>query len=148
MKKKNEFKKDVAVFILGGFIYCGIELVFRGRTHLTMFLLAGCCSLIMAGLNNIFSFDMPFLLQIMMSGCACIIGEYIFGLLFNGDFTIWDYRGLPGTFANGQLNVLFCILWLLLSAIGIPIMDYVEWKYFKEEPKPYYIIFGKKVYFY
>ena len=143
---KNEFKKDIVVFILGGLIYCGIELIFRGRTHFTMFLLAGCCSLVMAGLNNIFSFDMPFLIQVFISGFVCSVGEYIFGILFNKNFTIWDYRNLPGTFANNQLNILFCILWLLLSVIGIPIMDYVEWKYFKEEPKPYYIIFGKKFY--
>lgn len=145
---KNEFKKDIVVFILGGLIYCGIELIFRGRTHFTMFLLAGCCSLVMAGLNNIFSFNMPFLIQVFISGFVCSVGEYIFGMLFNKNFTIWDYRNLSGTFANNQLNILFCILWLLLSMIGIPIMDYVEWKYFKEEPKPYYIIFGKKFYLY
>lgn len=141
-------KADAAIFVIGGLLYCGIELAYRGRTAFSMFILAGCCALIMAWLNNIFSYDMPFKWQVLLAALACVCGEYITGIIANRDFKIWDYRNLPFTFAGGQLNLFFCLVWVALSAIGIPIMDYVEWKYMGDETKPYYIIDGKKIYFY
>ena len=131
-------------FLMGGFIYCLIELIYRGRTDISMMILAGCCSLVMAGLNNVFSFDMPFELQVAISSAACICGEYLVGITMNQNFTIWDYRNMWGTFAGGQLNVIFCAAWVLLSIIGIPLLDYMEWKFLNGE-KPYYIICGKHI---
>ena len=57
---------------------------------------------------------------------------------------MWDYRGLPGTFADGQLNLLFCLAWVMLSFVGIPLLDYIEWKFMNVEPKPYYVV-GRKI---
>lgn len=136
------------VFVTGGAIYCALELLWRGRTAFAMFVLAGCCSLVMCGLNNIFSYDMPFEWQVITASLACILGEYLTGITVNRQFNIWDYRNLPFTFADGQLNLFFCLLWVVLSIIGIPLMDYVEWKFLGDETKPYYIIGGKKIYLY
>lgn len=134
----------LGTFMIGGFIYCLIELIYRGYTDISMYILAGFCSVIMAGLNDLFSFDMQFPLQVSIASIACIFGEYITGLLVNQNFEIWDYRNLPGTFANDQLNIVFCLAWFGLSIIGIPLLDYVEWKIMKQEPKPYYVI-GKYI---
>lgn len=139
---------NIAIFIIGGLIYCGIQLLYRGWTHPAMFVLAGCCSLVMAWINNIISYDMEFIQQILLASFACISGEWLTGIIANQNFTIWDYRGLWGTFAGGQLNIIFCLFWVVLSAIGIPLMDYIEWKFLGDKTKPYYIIFGKKIYFY
>lgn len=146
--QRKRLNVSVVTFMVGGFIYCFIELLYRGRTHPAMFVLAGFCSLIMAGLNNKFSYDMPFELQVLLSAAACILGEYVTGILVNRDFSIWDYRGMAGTFAGGQLNIFFCLAWVALSIIGIPLLDFVEWKYLGDEVKPYYIICGKKIYLY
>lgn len=135
-------------FLTGGFIYCCIELLYRGYTTASMFILAGCCALIMTGLNNIFSYDFPFIYQVLISSFFCILGEFVTGILLNSNYTIWDYRNLPYTFAYGQLNLFFCLAWVVLSIIGIPLLDYVQWKFLKDETKPYYIIFGKKIYLY
>ena len=135
-------------FLYGGSLYCLIELLYRGRTVFPMFILAGCCALVMCGLNNIFSYDMPFQWQVIISSAACILGEYLTGIIANRQFNIWDYRNLPFTFADGQLNLFFCGAWVVLSLIGIPLLDFIEWKFLKDETKPYYIIFGKKIYLY
>lgn len=144
MKLNKRIMMALGTFMIGGFIYCLIELIYRGYTDISMYILAGFCSVIMAGLNDLFSFDMQFPLQVGVASVACIFGEYITGLLVNQNFEIWDYRDLPGTFADGQLNVVFCLAWFGLSIIGIPLLDYVEWKFMKQEPKPYYVI-GKHI---
>lgn len=144
----KQFIAAAATFITSGCIYCLIELLFRGKTAFSMFILAGVCGLIMAGLNNIFSYDMPFSLQVLISSLACIVGEYVTGMICNRQFNIWDYRNLPFTFANGQLNLFFCLAWVFLCIIGIPLLDYVEWEFMGGDTKPYYRIFGKKIYFY
>lgn len=138
----KRFIASAATFLVGGAIYCLIELAFRGYTAPSMFILAGCCGLVMAGLNNIFTYDMPFELQVLLSSLACIGGEFITGMIVNRQFNIWDYRGLPGTFAFGQLNLFFCAAWVVLSIVGIPLLDYVEWKFMGDEQRPYYIVFG------
>ena len=138
----------LGTFMIGGFIYCVIELLYRGYTDISMYVLAGFCSIIMAGLNNIFSFNMPFWLQVLLASASCIGGEYVTGMLVNQDFSIWDYRNLPLTFANGQLNAIFCLAWVGISIIGIPLLDYVEWRFMKSGEKPYYIINKKKIYLY
>ena len=138
----------ILTFIIGGLSYALIELLYRGRTDISMFILAGCCSVVMAGLNNIFSYNMPFELQVLISSFACIAGEYLVGITLNQNFTIWDYRGMWGTFASGQLNIFYCLAWVALSIFGIPMLDYVEWRFFDDETKPYYIICGKVIYLY
>ena len=116
-----------------------------------MFILAGICSIVMAALNNILSFDMDFVLQILI--CASVVtgGEYLVGITLNADHSIWDYRGLWGTFSNGQLNVVFILAWVGLSAFGIILFDYIEWRWLHTQPKAYYrfrFISNKKFEFY
>ena len=148
MKNYKRLMVTLGTFMVGGFIYCIIELLYRGYTDISMYILAGFCAVIMGGLNNLFSFNMPFGWQVLLASAACIVGEYITGVIVNQNFTVWDYRNLPLTFANGQLNAFFCLAWVGISIIGIPLLDYVEWHYMKSGEKPYYIINKKKIYLY
>jgi len=148
MKNYKRLMVTLGTFMVGGFIYCIIELLYRGYTDISMYILAGFCAVIMGGLNNLFSFNMPFGWQVLLASATCIVGEYITGVIVNQNFTVWDYRNLPLTFANGQLNAFFCLAWVGISIIGIPLLDYVEWHYMKSGEKPYYIINKKKIYLY
>jgi hypothetical protein len=40
------------------------------------------------------------------------------------------------------------IVWYILVAIIIPILDYIDWKLFdyKKDTPPYYVVLGKKVF--
>jgi hypothetical protein len=77
-----------------------------------------------------------------------ILAEGTCGLLYNYDYHIWDYRGLPGTFFWNQCNAIFAIAWFILFAIVIPLIDYIDWRVFhyKEDTPPYYKIFGKVIF--
>lgn len=130
------------IFIVSGFIYTALELLWRGYTHWTMFVCAGLCGLAMANINNNWlEFDTDFRIQIIASALVCTAMEFIFGIIFNGDFTIWDYRGLWGTihWLGDQVNILFFGVWMLISLFSLPFLDWMQWKLGLEE-KPYYRI--------
>ena len=57
---------------------------------------------------------------------------------------MWDYRNLPLSFWNDQINVFFIIMWFVLVATCIIIVDYIEWRLFnyKKDTPPYYKVFG------
>ena len=137
-----------SIFIISGLIYTMLELIWRGRTHWTMFLCAGLCGLVMANINNnLLEFDTDFLKQVLVSALCCTTFEFLFGIIFNGDFSIWDYRGLWGTIhvLGDQVNILFFGIWIIISFFSLPFLDWLQWKLGLAE-KPYYRIGWK--YFY
>lgn len=144
----HKFYCPVVVFLISGTIYYTIEVVWKTLNpgsicHWSMFVLAGIIGVIASSMNNLFSMDMPFEQQVIYSSFVAILGEYITGMIVNVKLglNVWDYSGLPGTFANGQCNVFFCIAWVVILALIIPLLDWIEWKIGCEE-KPYYIVFG------
>ena len=90
-----------------------LELLWRGRSHHTMFLLGGACFLLLGKLNRTKPrLNLP---GRMLAGSAvCTSGELLFGLLFNRGYGIWDYRGLPWNL-GGQICLLYSLLWMPLS---------------------------------
>lgn len=130
------------IFNVSGIIYVCLEILWRGYSHWTMYLCAGICGLIMAAINdNWFSFETDFRIQVLASAISCTIMEFFFGITFNGDFSIWDYRGVWGTLhiLGDQVNILFIGMWVIISLFALPFLDWMEWKLGLEE-KPYYRI--------
>lgn len=136
------------IFIISGFIYIMLELLWRGYTHWTMFICAGLCGLVIANVNNnLLKFDTDFRIQVLISAILCTAFEFLFGIIFNGDFSIWDYRNIWGTIhiLGDQINILFFGIWIIISVFALPFLDWLQWKMGLEE-KPYYKIGWK--YFY
>ena len=105
--------KKAYLFTVGGGIYVSLELLWRGRSHWTMFLLGGGCFLALGRLDP----KLHPLARMGLGSAICTAGELAVGLLFNRDHGIWDYRGLPGNF-RGQICPLFSLLWAPLSLVG------------------------------
>ena len=106
--------KPAALFILGGLCYVGLELLWRGRSHVTMFLLSGCCFLLIGALGKL-----PPAVQMLLGAAVCTAGELLFGLAFNRGYGIWDYRSLPLNF-RGQICLVYSMLWVPVSlAAGV-----------------------------
>lgn len=153
MQTPNKFKMDlknimrlVFFYCFAGGVYMTIEVIYRRYTDYHMFYLAGIIGLIILSINELLSYDTDYLIQVVICGVSSIVGELIFGLLFNADYHIWDYRNLPFNF-HGQIQLYFGLIWLLFAAIFIPILDFVDYKMFPRRgiEKPYYTIFGKKI---
>ena len=138
----------LGLFLSCGFIYCMIEILFRGWSHWSMFVLAGFLGVFCVdSVNNVLSFDCDYIVQILISTILCTIGEGISGIILNVwlQLNVWDYSNMPwGTFFFGQCNVVFCIAWLLIVGLfAIFYCDAYEYYIMKIDPCPYYKINGK-----
>ena len=90
--------KGTALAVCGGCLYVVLELLWRGRSHWTMFILGGVCFVLIGLLNEVIPWEMPLVLQGVM-GSACIVTplEFVTGCIVNLwlGWDVWDYSGLP-----------------------------------------------------
>ena len=113
-----DFLKKTLLFLIGGGGYVGLELLWRRRSHPTMFLLGGLCFSMLGQLEHVRPRLRP------LAGCAiCTAGELIFGILFNRDHRIWDYRGLPLNLM-GQICPAYSLVWAALTVPAVPLYSF------------------------
>ena len=138
---KNYLFKYFILFLIGGFLYYTIEILWRGHSHWTMFILGGIC-FIFAGIQNEYtSWEEPFWKQVIKVDGFVLIAEFITGCILNLwlGLNIWDYSNLKFNIL-GQSSLLFAVLFLPLCLIAIILDDYIRYWFFKEE-KPRYKLF-------
>ena len=106
------FKKS-ALFTLGGGVYVGLEMLWRGRSHVSMFAAGGVCFLLLGRMRHL-----P--CRIILGPAVITAVELATGLLVNRDYSVWDYRAMPGNFL-GQICPAYCLLWfpVSLAAMGL-----------------------------
>lgn len=75
MKKLIEL---ATLFVIGGAIYYGAEMLIRGRSHWSMAVAGGICFLAIGGINEILDYETPFLLQMLYGAIAVTATEFIF----------------------------------------------------------------------
>ena len=142
--KFKSFMKYLLLFTFSGYIYVCLELIFRGYSNITMMFASSICAIPMIILNNKFTYEIDFLLQLFFCAIFATLVEFIFGMLFNRDYSIWDYRNMPLNL-YGQICLPFSLLWMIIAACVIPLMDWIDCYIFGYKPnkKPYYKIFGR-----
>ena len=114
-----KYWKQAVLFYLGGCAYMGLELLWRGRTHGSMFVAGGTCFLLIGHLNHVRP-RLPLPLRCLAGAGIVTMVELAVGLLVNRQFQVWDYRDRPGNFL-GQICPLFTALWVpvSLAALGL-----------------------------
>ena len=138
MKNLKIVFKYAILFVVGGMAYCGIELLWRGRTHWTMFIVGGICFLFCGSINEFFGWDLALWKQMLICAVGVTGIEFLSGIIINIIFklNVWDYSNLPFN-VMGQISLLFSVLWFFLSAVAIALDDYLRYWWFDEE-KPHY----------
>lgn len=118
--------KLLIIFIIFGSSYVGIEMLWRGHSHPTMFLLGGLCG-VLIGLINEYSPKMPILLQMLLGSVIVTTLEFIFGCILNLwlGLHIWDYSNLKFNIM-GQVSLIFSFAWFILSYFVIKLDDYIR----------------------
>lgn len=116
----EEFLQSAVIFLTGGFVYGAIELIYRGHTHPSMFVLGGICLLWVGGLDSFFRVRLPLRVQVMLGGVFITAAEFLFGLVYNIwlGMKVWDYSRLPLNIM-GQVCPLFFFAWVALSLPAI-----------------------------
>ena len=89
--------KHITLALIGGILYYGIELLWRGYSHISMFLLGAICFLVIGLLNELFTWEMTLLTQSIIGAAIITALEFITGLIVNVwlGLGVWDYSGLP-----------------------------------------------------
>ena len=121
-------EKKACLFTIGGGLYVTLELLWRRRSHWTMFMLGGGCFVAIGELGKRLG-RLPRLARAAVGSGVCTLGELVTGLAFNRDYRIWDYRALPGNF-RGQICLFFSALWVPLSALAEVVYGCLEQKSF------------------
>ena len=132
MKKIQFLKKETIIFLIFGFLYICLELLYRGRTHISMFFVGGLCG-VLIGLINDNTPDMPLFYQCILGTTIVTLIEFISGCYLNIylGLGVWDYSHVPFNFL-GQVCLPFSIIWMFLSIPVIYLDDYLKNKLLKE----------------
>lgn len=132
--------KYLCLFLVGGLIYYGCECLWRGFSHVSMFILGGICMILLGLLNEVLSWDTPLWKQMLLGTVIILILEFITGYIVNIrlGWNVWDYSDLPSWMhIKGQVCLPFAFIWFFLSGIGIVLDDWLRYWFFGEE-KPRY----------
>jgi len=133
--------KYLTLLAAGGSLYVLIELLWRGHSHWTMFVLGGICFICLGLINEILPWSMPLWQQILVGVCIVTALEFLTGCIVNLwlDWNVWDYGGMPGNIL-GQICPQYIALWIPLCLIGIVLDDWLRYWFFKQE-RPHYKLF-------
>lgn len=115
-------KKYAFLFLTGGTIYPTLEIIFRGRTDISMAAAGGICLCLIDRVCNSKIKSRPLSVK-CFAGSGIITGvEFAVGVLVNLvlKMNVWDYSQMPLNIL-GQVCLPFSILWFVVSipAIGI-----------------------------
>ena len=133
--------RPLVLFCMGGLIYMVIELMWRGYSHWTMFIVGGMCFLLLGLINEVFTFEMPLVCQMVIGACLITLVEFFSGCIVNLwlGWNVWDYSDMPLNIL-GQICLPNAGLWFLLSGPAIILDDYLRYWWFGEEYPHYRII--------
>lgn len=114
------------MFFTSGFLYCGIEILARGYSHISMFLAGGTCFLLVGVVEHLLG-SSSIISQMFFCGLMITLVELIFGMIVNHllHLNVWDYSKQQYNF-QGQICLLYSNLWFLLSFPVIFLHDYME----------------------
>ena len=119
---KLQIIRECVVMACGGSAYVLVELLWRGRSHISMFLLGGLCFWLIGRLDR--RFPVPLAAQACLGACVVTALELVTGLIVNRwlGLGVWDYSGLPMNFL-GQICLYYFVLWIPLSAAAVLLDD-------------------------
>lgn len=141
---RNSVCKTAILFVFGGLVYFGLEVLFRGHSHWTMFVLGGFLFLILGELNEgLLEWDTPLIWQGVLGSAIVTGAELVTGMILNVwlGLGVWDYSGMPFNY-KGQICLPFSILWIFVSIAAVVLDDWLRYWLFGEE-HPHYTLFRR-----
>ena len=134
---KKLWKAAVLLYI-GGMIYVLVELLWRGRSHPSMFLAGGLCFVLIGGINGGAGRSLPIFVQALLGAGIVTAVELAAGLILNVGLglRVWDYSSLPLNFM-GQICFYFYLLWIPLAGLAVVADDWLRHVLFGEKMPAY-----------
>ena len=114
--------RNMELFLLGGSSYVGLELLWRRRSHVSMFAAGGLCFLLLGKLRET---KLPDPVKPVAGAGLITAVELGTGLLVNRDHHVWDYREVPLNY-RGQICLPFTLLWIPVASLGMELYGLTE----------------------
>ena len=133
MKRVSE---GLVLWGIGGTIYYSLEMIFRGFSHWTMWMLGGLCMAFFGKQGVWVSWRDPLWKQVIRCTLFVGCGEFTTGIIVNKwlHLDVWDYSDQPFQLF-GQICVPFLILFSGLCLLGILFSGYfLHWVYHEAKP--------------
>ena len=113
----NIWKNAVMAYV-GGMLYVGLELLWRGWSHGSMFVVGGLCFLLLGEIHRRYG-QAPLLMQAVLGAAAITTMELLSGLFINVflGLRVWDYSSLPYNLL-GQVCLSYFFLWIWVAMAG------------------------------
>lgn len=134
LKRLTEY---VFLWLLGGTLYYSFEMIFRGFSHWTMFVLGGVCMVFFTFQGRIMHWSQPLWKQVIRCTIFVTACEFITGIIVNKwlNMGVWDYSDQPFQLF-GQICLPFAIIFSGLCAAGILLSGYLlHWLFGEEKPQ-------------
>ncbi len=122
-----DLMKKGFLFSVGGGTYVALELLWRGRSHSSMFF-AGGSSFLLLGTLDRHARHLPVLLKSAVGAGMITAVELLTGLIANRSYRVWDYRDLPLNY-KGQICLPFSLLWMPLSLAAMGLYEKLDTLY-------------------
>lgn len=121
MKKAMTY---MTVFLLGGGLYCTLEVLWRGYTHWSMALVGGLCVVLIYCVEGL---RFTTFWKMVLCGIGITLIEGVSGVFLNliWKLGVWDYSDL---YLNlfGQVCLWFAMLWMLLSYPAMKLISFLN----------------------
>lgn len=133
--------KSFILFGMGGIFYLIIELLWRGESHWSMFILGGVCFAVIGLINERSRGQLPLLLQGLIGAVIITALEFVTGYIVNIrlGMNVWSYYDMPMNIM-GQVCLPYTVLWFFLSIGCVIVDDILRERLFGEERVRYKII--------
>lgn len=125
--------KNILLFLVGYCAYIAIEVTFRGVSYPLMGICAGLAVIIIDKINDYISWDIDIILQGEISLRTELLP------------IMWNYSNVSLNF-DGIVCVLFSLIWVGLSIIGILVADAINYYMLNIQPCLYYKCLGKVIF--
>ena len=138
-------KKSGALFVTGGVLYVLIELLWRQKSHISMFFAGGAClALIDKVCNHLICRKKTWVKCLAGSGIITLV-EFITGVVVNLQLklNVWDYS-LARFNLLGQICPLYSFFWCFLTLPAMHVAKRVSAFVQKKRPPFWGRLLGKK----
>lgn len=138
LEKVSEY---LFLWALGGTIYYEFEMIFRGFSHWSMFVLGGICLCFIAWQGKMVHWRDPLWRQTVRCVIFVAAGEFFTGIIVNKwlRLNVWDYSDQPMQLF-GQVCVPFLIIFSGLCVIGIFLSSFLLHILYGEEKPSFHIL--------
>ena len=117
--------KNMLLFAIGGIVYIIIELLWRGYTHFSMFILGGMCFFLVGRINE--NRKIPLVTQMVIGAAIITLLEFICGYIVNIrlGLDVWNYADMPMNIM-GQICLPYTLAWFVLSGVCVVVDDWLR----------------------